>query len=461
MKVHVAILIVIISAMLFGNSRLAETAAHVEVDAQQIKDNFRYTCNGETLVVYHCRHEDDNSQFPPTKPENDYCRVFYPDRPLRNGFKVETVELFSDVIRKLQSCGAIKAALNTPSNTPSTITPPANADVNNTIVAYLNQGDQYRAGKNYPEAIAAYQKAISLKPSIGAYSRLGVVYLEDLKQYPKALSAFQSALRLVPEDATLHFDLGRTYSKMGQYENAVNEYKEALRFKPDFANASNSLGLVYFELDQYSEALAAQKEAVRLEPNNPTFIENLLFNYLDLGRKEEALAVCKELQRVAPDKAKDLYKEINLSFAETDDVDTNLGLAMQLLSDLGARGYTNALRIFRRVVLLKAPPDLLGIAHQRMAEIYTKQKKPKMAAAEYDKATLAYQEAIRLKPREAENYLYLGEVYVSQGRKDAALRVYQTLRTLDPAQAKKLYDEINAAQTPPPAVDKQKPKLAG
>lgn len=440
MKVRLAILIVLTAGMLFPKTPLAETAANVDV--QQLRYKFKYTCNGETIVIFHCRHDDDTPQFPRTKPEDDYCQVSYPDRPLRNGFRVETVELLSDVVKKLQSCGAFNAPSNAPSNTPSTVTPPpATADVDKTIVAYLNQGDQYKAAKKYPDAIAAYQKAISLKPSIGAYSRLGLVYL-DLKQYPNALAAFQSALRLKPDDATLHFDLGATYSRMEQYENAINAFKEALRFKPDFGDASNSLGLAYFNLDQYSEALAAHKEAVRLEPNNATFIDNLALTYLDLGRKEEALAAYKELQRVAPEEAKKLYEDINASFGKTDDVDGSLFLAWSYYHS-GAEYYRYALRVLRRIVLLKAEPDQLGDVHYLMGKIFTDQKKPAIAAAEYDKAVLAYQQAIRLHPREPNTYDSLGRVYIAQGRKDAALRVYKTLQGLDPAQAKTLYEEIN------------------
>ena len=267
----------------------------------------------------------------------------------------------------------------------------------------------------------------------------------DLKQYPNALAAFQSALRLKPDDATLHFNLGITYSRLEQYENAVNAFKEALRLKPDLALASNSLGLAYFNLDRYSEALAAHKEAVRLEPNDATAINNLGLTYLDLGRKEEALVVYKDLQRVDPAKAKELYENINASFGKTDDAQNNLFLAISFY-DLGAKGYRYALRILRRIVLFKAEPDELGDAHYLMGKIYTDQKKPTIATAEFEKAALTYQQAIRLHPREADGYFSLGRVYIAQHKKDSALRVYKTLQGLDPAQAKTLYEEINKLQ---------------
>src|SRR5262249_57306149 len=131
MKVRLAIPIALVCGLLNLNPRLAETA--VNLDVQQLRYNTRYTCNGDTIIVTHCRHQDDTPEFPPTKPEDDYCRVSYPDRPLRNGFRVETVELLSDVIKKLQSCGA--------SNAPAPVTPSTNVGRDKIVEAYLTQGD--------------------------------------------------------------------------------------------------------------------------------------------------------------------------------------------------------------------------------------------------------------------------------------------------------------------------------
>jgi len=96
-----------------------------------------------------------------------------------------------------------------------------------------------------------------------------------------------------------------------------------------------------------------------------------------LGRKEEALATYKELQRVAPEKAKELYEDINASFGKTDDAQANLFLAMSFY-DLGAKGYLYALRILRRIILLKAEPDALGDAHYIMGKIYTTKRNPQL-----------------------------------------------------------------------------------
>ncbi len=86
-----------------------------------------YQCGGERIQVDHCRHDDDGPNFPPTPPEKDYCQVYYPDRPKSGGFIVQKVELRSDIVKKLQTCGTqnnLQAQHAEPSAAPKTTTPP-------------------------------------------------------------------------------------------------------------------------------------------------------------------------------------------------------------------------------------------------------------------------------------------------------------------------------------------------
>jgi hypothetical protein len=59
-------------------------------------------------MVTHCRKDSDMAGVPPTQPADDYCQVYYPDRPKRNGFTAMATELRGDLIKKLQACGAFK-----------------------------------------------------------------------------------------------------------------------------------------------------------------------------------------------------------------------------------------------------------------------------------------------------------------------------------------------------------------
>jgi tetratricopeptide (TPR) repeat protein len=438
------ILALLLLGVLLSTPRLGQTADTNDLQ-EQLQYNFRYSCNGDTIVVIRCRHQSDTPDFAPTRPEKDFCFLIFPDRPKENGMQVSTTELYADVVKRIQACSNSNTPSTTSprSNAPSATTTKSTAPSGATASDYIDQGDTYRKAKRYSEAIEAFKKSISISPSIGAYSRLGLVYMEDLKQYPEAVAAFESGLRLKPDSAVQRYNLADAFYHMQQYEKALIALQEALRLKPAFGDAKNLMGLIYDDLDKYVEAVAAHKEAVQLEPNNAAFIDNLALIYLNLGRKEDALEACKLLQKINPAKGKERYEDINLSFATPDNDLGNLDLGISIYEEFGARGYGNALRALRRVVLLKSGPDTLGRAHYVIGEIYRDHEKPNLATGEFEQAAIAYQQAIRLEPREGSYYYWLGMADARLGRKPDALRVYKILQTIDPAKAKELYAEIN------------------
>ena len=75
-----------------------------------LRYNHDYVCGQERIVVGYCRHDSDTPDMPRTTPENDYCQLYYPDRPKRGGIEAMGVVLRGDVIRMLQQCGAFGAA---------------------------------------------------------------------------------------------------------------------------------------------------------------------------------------------------------------------------------------------------------------------------------------------------------------------------------------------------------------
>jgi hypothetical protein len=71
-----------------------------------LRYNYGYACNGERIVVGHCRRDSDMPGVAPTTPEDDFCQLYYPDRPKRGGFDAMGMELRGDLIKILKACGA-------------------------------------------------------------------------------------------------------------------------------------------------------------------------------------------------------------------------------------------------------------------------------------------------------------------------------------------------------------------
>jgi len=153
------------------------------------------------------------------------------------------------------------------------------------------------------EAIAAYRRAIELDPTDAApHNGLGNVYADQGRQ-EEALAAFQRAIELDPTYAYPHNGLGNVYRDLGRQEEAIAAYRRAIELDPTDAYPHNGLGTVYRALGRQEEAIAAYQRAIELDPTLATPHNNLGDEYLQLGRLEEAEAEFQERTRLSPDDA--------------------------------------------------------------------------------------------------------------------------------------------------------------
>ncbi len=240
--------------------------------AQRLQYNVPYKCNGERVVVSHCRKDSDMSGFPATTPNQDYCLVYYPDQPKRGGFTVQTAELRSEVIEKLQACGALAGGQE--------MTTQPNAPVGNRAEALLAQANQHYEAKDYANALQLYQNLVALTPDT-------------------ALLEFA------------HYRVGWIQSELNQYDKAVASFHEAIRLNPGDASANYELGYALYNLKQYSGALAAFQRVVQLKPNDMASALHWVGSTdLAMGRKADARKAYRILQKADQEEANELYMEI-------------------------------------------------------------------------------------------------------------------------------------------------------
>ena len=154
----------------------------------------------------------------------------------------------------------------------------------------------YRMRKMYAKSVAAYQKALELKPDPQLAYTLGVTAGRD-GQWEVAIAAYDLALEMAPgnleaaynravalmragrlEDADLAFadyrerdaenykanlNHGVTLYKLGRYEDAAEVYNLTLELK-ETAEAWDNLGLAYQEMGDKKRAQQCFKEAKKL-----------------------------------------------------------------------------------------------------------------------------------------------------------------------------------------------------
>jgi tetratricopeptide (TPR) repeat protein len=157
----------------------------------------------------------------------------------------------------------------------------------------IQAGDLLSGKNRFPEAIVAYNQALSRAraPSRSVWPLLyarGVAY-ERSHQWPKAEADFKHALELAPDQPTVLNYLGYSWADQGtNLAEAKQMIDKALQQRPDDGAIIDSLGWVTLRQGDPQAAVKLLEHAVELQPEDPTINGHLGDAYWAVGRKLEA-----------------------------------------------------------------------------------------------------------------------------------------------------------------------------
>lgn len=117
----------------------------------------------------------------------------------------------------------------------------------------------------FEESISEYQAALAVRPNEpSVLNNLGVAYYLK-KDYPKAIATFERALSFTPEQerARTYNNLGRAYARSGSYSRAF----DAFRRGSSAPTAYNNLGLLYLEEGKPRQAASCFEKAIEESPS--------------------------------------------------------------------------------------------------------------------------------------------------------------------------------------------------
>jgi len=291
---------------------LAETALAVLITSlaatAELRYRVAYKCDGERIEVAYCRADSDRPGFPQTTDKDNYCLVYYPDRPMRGGFTVQTSELHGDIVKKLQTCGALSAPQEQTASQPRSLSRQS-AISSGGAETFQQQGENFIKAEQFPQAIDALKKAIALNSSWSAYNDLGFAYF-SLKQYSAAATAFSRAAQLNPNDATVQLNLASAYEATKQYDKALAAAQQSLRLKSNSATTVTVIATIYESSGRYPEAASSYLQAIRLDASSVPPYESLAQLLLKQHRMDDALEVYRVLEQVNVDEANKLFLTI-------------------------------------------------------------------------------------------------------------------------------------------------------
>ena len=95
-------------------------------------------------------------------------------------------------------------------------------------------------GGRHKEAVAAFDRAIELRPTLSnAYLNRGAS-LDELELHDEAIVDYTSAVDNNPENADAYFNRARTFFYLGHIEEAISDYTEVLAIRSDDSEALNN-----------------------------------------------------------------------------------------------------------------------------------------------------------------------------------------------------------------------------
>jgi len=136
-------------------------------------------------------------------------------------------------------------------------------------LAYYNLGFLYSnkefSGYNADTAIGYYRKVTELKPDHDlSYFYIGNLYYGDKKDYPNAIAAYEKAIQLYGKDAAYYNNIGLVYEAQKNYTRAESYYRKSIEVDPKYGAAWESLGYAMYYQNRHNEAKDAWKKAISL-----------------------------------------------------------------------------------------------------------------------------------------------------------------------------------------------------
>jgi tetratricopeptide (TPR) repeat protein len=163
--------------------------------------------------------------------------------------------------------------------------------------AQLRRGSKLAADGDLPGAIACYEEALRLDPSLGtAHADLVKLYGRT-EQWEKAEEHHRAAIALGTDLAEAHYNHGVLLGLQQRWDDAAEAYRRAIDVNPLHADAINNLGGISEGRREFEQALELYRRALAARPTFRLARFNAGRMLVALGRPAEAIA---DFERLVP-----------------------------------------------------------------------------------------------------------------------------------------------------------------
>ena len=181
---------------------------------------------------------------------------------------------------------------------------------------FILEGDAALARKDYPAAIAAFDRAYALQPT-------GTLLVRQLPAYNAAQRADEGEKRLLnwlashPQDAATRAVLAENLIKRKQYQTAADHYLYLNKQTPGNLLVLNNLAWALHESGD-KRALDYAEQALKLKPDNPAVLDTLGWILVARGQTERGIRLLQQALAKSPDAAEVQY-HLAIAYAKAGD----------------------------------------------------------------------------------------------------------------------------------------------
>ncbi|NEQ76624.1 MAG: tetratricopeptide repeat protein [Okeania sp. SIO2C9] len=156
------------------------------------------------------------------------------------------------------------------------------------LLVQLKSSENQQAQAN--DAIAAYQKAIELKPDFSHRVYISLAdTLQKQERFEEAIASYQKALQVKPDlGAGVYAKLGNAQLKQGQLDQAITTYRKAIELDPDSVAANQNMGNALQQKSLFNDAMNCYQKAIELNPNAPGLYRLIGDTLTKQGKTHEA-----------------------------------------------------------------------------------------------------------------------------------------------------------------------------
>lgn len=250
-----------------------------------------------------------------------------------------------------------------------------------------------------------------LKMNAQSYAELTQMALDALERdsLADAEKYLLQALRIDPanvQNSMLFSNLGLIQQRQGKLGDALESYNFALNMTPKMVPILLNRAALYLELGKNDLARIDYSMVLDVEPKNLEALMMRAYAYSCLNDYKSAQSDYERLLTFSPMN----YKG-------------RLGLAMSL-KQLGMK--QEAMNELTAMISSKTMEDDKVITDEKLAVIFSTRANIEVEQEQYDLAIYDLGEAIRLDPKQTENYLVRGQIYLNQRKKELARKDFET-----------------------------------